>query len=405
MKKIISIFFFLLLFVLFAQTTLASENFSTFYNVTYKVSDDENTNVAFDVELKNNTSEYFADSYGIQTGFSDIKNVKAKDLGGEIKPEVMKNNKGTLLKLDFSKKIVGINNSQKFQVSFETAEIAKNYGSVWEINIPGIFDQESYASFTTTVTVPQSFGKPSIIKPQINDLKSFQNSLTFSKNDLGKGGISITYGQSQIYSFELTYHLQNKNLYPVTTEIAIPSDNNYQSVVIDEMSPKPIDVYIDADGNWLAKYRLLPSKSKDIVVKGTARVSYKPKRETLTEAQKQMYLEPQKYWEANNPEIKKLSQELKTPEKIYNWVIENLKYDERRVKDVQERAGAAGIIQNKDSAVCLEFTDLFIAIARSAGIPARSVEGYANTTNSTQRPLSLFKDVLHSWPQFYDFEK
>jgi hypothetical protein len=64
-----------------------------------------------------------------------------------------------------------------------------------------------------------------------------------------------------------------------------------------------------------------------------------------------------------------------------------------------------GALDNPDSAVCLEFTDLFIALARSAGIPAREVDGYAHTENERQRPLSLEEDILHAWPEYYDYER
>ena len=59
-------------------------------------------------------------------------------------------------------------------------------------------------------------------------------------------------------------------------------------------------------------------------------------------------------------------------------------------------------MKNKSSAICTEFTDLFIALARAAGIPAREVNGYAYTTNPALRPLSLAEDILHAWPEYYD---
>ncbi len=405
MKKILFLFIFFVFFIVFSPSANAESNFSTYYNVIYQVSDDGNTKVTLNVDLTNDTTDFYASSYSVQTGFREISNIKASDLGGNLKYAAEKNDKGTVLSFDFNKKVVGINNTQKFEVSFTTGEIAKNYGSIWEVNIPGVTDQENYSTFNVRVDVPQDFGNPEIIKPQIIDLKTSKNSLYFSKNDLGLGGISIAYGSNQIYTFDLSYHLQNKNLFPVTTEIAIPSNNNYQEIKINDISPRPMDVTIDKDGNWLAKYRLLPSRTENIVVRGVASVSYKPRREALTKDQKQMYLAPQKYWEADNPEIKKIANQLKTPEAIYKYVVDNLNYDPARVKEVQVRAGAAGVLKNKNSAVCLEFTDLFIALARAAGIPARAVEGYANTSNSAQRPLSLFKDVLHSWPEYYDQEK
>lgn len=118
-----------------------------------------------------------------------------------------------------------------------------------------------------------------------------------------------------------------------------------------------------------------------------------------------MYLKPAKYWESNDPQIKALAKKLKTPEEIYKYVVEKLKYDSSRIKEKQIRAGAKNVLSDTSSAVCLEFTDLFIGLARGAGIPARAVEGYANTSNNASRPLSLVEDVLHAWPQFYDEKK
>lgn len=53
----------------------------------------------------------------------------------------------------------------------------------------------------------------------------------------------------------------------------------------------------------------------------------------------------------------------------------------------------------------LNFQIFFIALSRAAGIPARLVEGYANTSNISFKPLTLTEDVLHTWPEYYDEEK
>ncbi len=45
---------------------------------------------------------------------------------------------------------------------------------------------------------------------------------------------------------------------------------------------------------------------------------------------------------------------------------------------------------------------MFVALARAAGIPAREIDGFANTKNTKERPLSLVKDVLHAWPEYWD---
>lgn len=404
-KRLFKIVFFVLFLFIFSSKISFAANFSTNYNVTYKVNENETTNVTLNVDLKNNTSQYYVSSYSVQTGFSDISNVSIKDSEGVIVYQIQKNDKGSLLTFSFNKNVVGINNVQSFVINFDTKEIAKKFGSIWEVNIPGISNQSTFSQFNVSVITPASFGDASIIKPAVKNLNAVGRALKFSKDDLGEGGIAISYGGYQVYNFDLKYNIYNKEVFPVNTEIALPSNNNYQNIEISDIDPKPLDVTMDVDGNWLAKYHLNGGEKVTVKVRGKAQISYKPKTEDLTDASKAIYLQQDSYWETKSKDIVNLAQDLKTPRKIYDYVVNNLTYDQNRVKETQVREGALGVLSNKKSAVCLEFTDLFIALARAAGIPAREVEGYANTTNTASRPLSLFQDVLHSWPEYYDFDR
>ena len=396
----------LFLFALSQLPTHAdSGNFSTSYNVIYNVNDNQTTRVVLNIGLKNKTTDYYASSYEVQTGFDNISNIFVNDGTGKLDFKTQKNDKGTSISFDFNEKTVGIGNTQTFSISFDTNEISKNFGNVWELNIPGLSDQSDFDNFSVEVKTPKSIGPLSIIKPAVFDLKSSNDSIFFSKKDLGNGGVSIAYGTAQIYDFDLKYHIENKNLYPTKTEVAIPSDNNYQDIYIKQIIPKPLDVTIDKDGNWLAQYKLLPSQKLAISVKGKARVFHIPRQEELSALKRNDYLKSDEYWEVDDPQIQKLAKKLKTAENIYNYVTNELKYDSSRVEETQIRLGAKDVLKNKTSAVCLEFTDLFVTLARAAGIPARAVEGYANTTNSADRPLSLYEDILHAWPQYYDDKK
>jgi hypothetical protein len=100
-----------------------------------------------------------------------------------------------------------------------------------------------------------------------------------------------------------------------------------------------------------------------------------------------------------------LANQLKTPKAIYDYVSQNLQYDSSRVQPNIQRMGAVAALENPTQAICMEFTDLFITIARAAGIPAREVNGYAYTEKPDLQPLGLVADVLHSWPEYYDHEK
>ena len=168
------------------------------------------------------------------------------------------------------------------------------------------------------------------------------------------------------------------------------------------MDPRPTNVIVDKDDSWLAQYNLLPSQKVDVIVDGKAEVHLVPKIQKLSEKESAIYIAQKQYWEASSDTIRELADELKTPQAIYNYVVKTLKYDFSRVTDSKPRLGALGALKEQNSAVCLEFTDLFIALARAEGIPAREVDGFAYTENSKQRPFSLVKDILHAWPEYYD---
>ncbi|MBI5448788.1 transglutaminase domain-containing protein, partial [Candidatus Gottesmanbacteria bacterium] len=114
---------------------------------------------------------------------------------------------------------------------------------------------------------------------------------------------------------------------------------------------------------------------------------------------------PDQYWETENAKIISLANAYRTPRAIYDYVVSALSYNYDRVNQNPIRKGAVAALANPTTAVCMEFTDLFIAVARAAGIPAREVVGFAYTTNTKLRPLSLLTDVLHAWPEYYDTEK
>lgn len=368
--------------------------------VTYTVQENGTTRAQLRGTLTNTTSEYYASSYKMQVGFDEITNVKASDSDGEITPTLTKNDDGYLIGLDFNTKSVGMGSKLPFTITFDTPTVARQLGKIWEINIPGIANPSEFASFTVSVVVPESFGEPAYIKP---DQRS--KSLTFTKEQLGKSGISIAFGEEQLYSFHLTYHLQNGNVYPIRTEIALPPSTNYQEVFLTEINPRPLNVIKDKDGNWLAEYRLSPLQKLDVTATGVVQMSLIPKEQELSSEDQQEYTKSQPFWETRSAEINALAQELKTPQAIYDYVVNTLTYDFSRVTGDKPRLGAVASLKNPNSAVCREFTDLFIALARAAGIPAREVDGFAYTENARQRPLSVDQDILHAWPEYYDKEK
>lgn len=405
MNKIFLFIFCLLISIfIFPSKSEASADFLANYNVKYQVSNDQNTHVQLDITLSNKTDNYYAASYKIHLGFNDIRNVKASDGEGNILTGIDKEKEDQVVNVKFNQKIAGLNNKLNFSISFDTPDVARHLGKIWEINIPGLDSASDISDFNVQVIVPADLGKPAFIKPYSRPTAN-GNIYSFSKNDLNSSGISMTFGNEQVYQLNLTYHLYNKNLFPVRTEIALPPDTNYQKVQIQNISPRPENVTIDADGNWLAQYLLAPSSKKDVVVNEKIQLKLTPSSQPESISKFSDYLKEKEYWETSSKNIRDKAKDLKSPYDIYKFVSNYLTYDYSRVASNEPRLGALKSFLNPESAVCLEFTDLFIALARASGIPAREVDGFAYTQNTKERPLSLVKDILHAWPEYYDKDR
>lgn len=374
--------------------------------VKYDVQDSGKTLVTHDISLENAFSTLYATSYTLSLENIDAQNIKATDdKGNTLNVDVKKDGDKQDVKISFSDAVVGKGAKRHFFVTYTNSSFAVKTGEVWEVSIPRISDDKSFRNYNVILSIPSQFGLEAYISPlpQKSEVISTGRTYTFSKTQVSQIGITAGFGQFQVFSFNLSYHLENPLAKISETQIALPPDSAFQKVYFTKIDPKPQDVQIDEDGNWLAKFRLSPLERVDVNVVGSVQIFAghrpfpKPSQTTLSDNLKETT-----YWQVNDPQIKALAAQLKTPEAIYKYVSTTLKYDFTRVQSNVQRFGAIKALQNPTQAICMEYTDLFIAIARAAGIPAREINGYAYTENPELQPLSLVADVLHSWPEYYD---
>lgn len=400
LKKFILIFLLALLFFVPKKAYTAEKQFEIDVASSYDVGEDGSTEVTQDISITNKTEFYYTPSYTAKVGFSDISSIQAFNDDGTIPTTFdAKDPDNKSVKLTFQKRYAGLDETHKFTLKFITKDIARRQGSIWEVTIPGIEDPSEFDTYTAQISVPEIFGEAKITKPS-----KVVNSkiLKFDKNEIGKSGIYILFGSKQYYKFHLKYNISNPNLFPVRTEIALPPSTNYQNSIITSFSEDPLNVTADYDGNWIAEYKLLPQQKKTVEVKGVVEVLSEAQVEDMDNKKKEAFTAPKKFWDSSDPSVVESSKELKTPEEIYEFVRKNLSYNKNKIATDNLRLGGKGALIDSKNSVCLEFTDLFISLARANGIPARAVEGFAYTTNSKLRPLSLVSDILHAWPEYYD---
>lgn len=408
--------FFVFLFSLFffnssllTNNVLAEGEFSTDYEVTYTLRENGITEVKNRIVLTNLFSNLYATSYSIKLHNLTPKNIKVYDDSGlNYQPTITEAEGVTSILVNFPDTVVGKNKSRIFYIVYEETSFAVKTGEVWEVTIPKISSENEFTSYSLNLIVPKNIGNEAYISPSprsINHNDDFYV-YNFSKDLVLKSGIVAGFGQFQVFSFTLHYHLENPLNKLAETEITLPPDTAYQKMYYSNITPRPNSMYMDNDGNWMAKYTLKARERIDVTAVGHVQIFAglrpfpKPTNEVLN---KNMFQNT--YWEADNPQIIALARELKTPKNIYDYVAKTLNYDYERVRPNVERYGALKALNNPQNAICMEFTDLFIAIARAAGIPAREINGYAYTENPEIQPLSLVNDVLHAWPEYYDSQR
>lgn len=408
MARFLGTFTVALVFFTSTSNVSADTQFRVAYENHYTVGHNGSTIVQQTITLTNLTNRYYASEYRLVVRDRKIENIKARDNQGKLVSTVSQKDGGSEIHVIFNEKIVGSGKTLRWVLEYELPDAARKNGLIWEVTIPGITQSEEITRYHVTLAVPKEFGSPSFISPQPSAEQSTdkKTEFTFDQGIVAKSGVSAVFGHVQRYALSLTYHLANPNLVPVFEEIALPPNTSYQDVYYSSITPRPLDVRVDQDGNYLAKYELTRGQKLDVEVTGLVEMARKKQTVVpLSESDRKRYLEPQRYWEVTSPLIGEKASELKNARAIYQFVTQYLSYDQQRLNESRiERFGAVTALSRPNNAVCMEYTDLFVALARAAGIPAREINGYAYTADTTFRPLSLKNnaDILHAWPEYYD---
>ncbi len=398
-KKFLPLLTILFLGLIFPKIIFA-QDFAFDYDVTYEVKETGETQVNYNVLITNLKTQLYAQNYVLLIASENLTDISATDIFGPITPQINKKTGQTQIILEFPQPVVGIKQKHPFTIKFKTHDIAVKKGRIWEILIPGSDISSETKSYLIKLIVPKSFGQPAYSVPTA---KTFG---LWTLDEHQGQGIRVTYGDFQAFDLRLKYFLENKSNSPVLKEITLPPDTAYQKLIYKRLSVMPQNVLVDADGNYLAQYVLNAYETKDIELEAQSWLYLFPQKYvvSLTPTQLATYTKPLKFWNLSQQNLK-LMADLNTARQIYDFTVKNITYDYEQVTQKTVRQGADGVLNNKDNALCLEFSDLFVAMARAKNIPARAIHGYAYTTNSRIQPLSVEADILHAWAEYYDKEK
>ncbi len=415
-KWLVAIFSLCFCIFLWQPPLVRAADFAVDRDVTYTLNEDLVVGVKEDISIENLTTENFPHSYTLLLTGEKITNIFAQDeLNHPLKWQSTESQSlnQPIIKLivyfptqqdpDHPPLALGKGQTTRFQVFYDLHQAVVDQGQIRELKLPKMAPNPSARQTHIQLLVKNSLGRLAYLIPPPDSRENLPEwqKFTFSPDELQTGGLRAVFGDFQLYDFQLSYTLNGESQHSSQQTITLPPDTSYQRIAISKIAPLPDQVTVDPDGNWLASYQLTAGQTSEIQVSGSAMVFAQPWRIAAL-PQREPWLTSQKYWEVNQPKISELAISLSNPESIYGYVTTHLQYDYQRLTNETNRLGALQALNQPQEAICMEFTDLFIALSRAAGIPARQAIGYAHSDSPELQPLSLVADVLHAWPEYWD---
>jgi transglutaminase-like putative cysteine protease len=423
-KGIISLIFGFAVVLFGAHRLYAQGDFKIDTALTYEVESSGSTKVLEDYTVTGSGSNKYLDSITLSTPVDDASEIKAAYADGAPIPFTVStktsNEQGypytyKEILLKFPRKNTS-STPWKFNLSYNTAKLVDIKGSARTLYVPAVSSSQDQAgSYSVYVTVPRGFDPPrsSGAIPTSEGIVNGRAVYSFTQADLAKQAIALTFGDQTVYNVNFNFPLKNDSPLPRTMTVTLPPDTSSQKIYINSLEPRPKATRLDADGNVLADYQV-PAKS-NITVKTdiSAEVKYleydlaaSGTKSDIPSTLVRNYTGSTRYWQSVDSDIiikakqvaagaEKVSDQVKA---IHNSVIETLTYNDAKIK-YNIRQGASKALDNPTNAVCLEYSDLMIAMLRAQGIPARMPVGYAYTGDlKASREVA---DSLHSWVEAY----
>ncbi|MDA1079229.1 MAG: transglutaminase-like domain-containing protein [bacterium] len=403
-RSVFVFFVAVLLSVRVAQAVESDQPFESSIHTTYAVSLAGETTISHEFSLKNLTATSFISQYALKSPLQNLERVSANSNGKEVKTSIVETEDGTTISLAFDDQVVGENKVRKFTISYSSIDTAIISGNVLELYVPSISGDELYKKRSVTLKTPLRFGRATRVTPEPEAVSFTDTTAITNFPDLGNQGVVALFGDRQFYSLTLRYNLENTSNSQGIAQVALPPDTPYQKMQYQSLDPAPKKLQIDQDGNWIATYELTPNSAQAIYLTAQVRVGLWPSPDAPQTPVLPEHTRSQRFWEIDTHAILDVAKTLDTPQTIYEYVVDTLNYNLPENTKELTRKGAVDALGNPDDAVCQEFTDTFIALARAKNIPARRVTGYAYSSNNELRPLSLGADILHAWAEFYNVE-
>ena len=344
----LSIFFLSLV----TTASFASEQFDIELVSKYTVNQVGITKVAHTFNVTNKEPTIFLTQYALQTNYPDLKNVVVRYNNTIIPPTVVQSNEGTSIAVTFPDEVVGQGKKRTFTIEYINTNLATLAGSVLEMYIPAMPEAAEYAKHVSIVEIPEKMGYPTRINANPTKVETGEGTLVLFFEEQKGSAVTALFGDTQRYSLNLRYQLENSTGSTALTQIALPPESAFQRVHISSIDPLPTELKTDTDGNWIATYTLAPTSAVTVHVDMSMLVSLTPNTVVPVVQPTSKHLEQLEYWEVTAPIIQELARKYKTPQTIHEYLVQTLSYTTADLSSGSIRQGAVAALAQPEAAVC-----------------------------------------------------
>ncbi len=408
-------FLFLLSFFYTPQKLFAQENFKVYTNFNHVIGE-KSINVEAIVQIRSEDTRVLS----FYTASIPIKNldVRCKIVKGDKEVNCTKYYRGSVTDI-----LIDLQNSVMSKDS--PIEILLTYSVPTEDSDSYKLTSKVLDAVTNSVTInyDQAKGTPLWTSDPASDIRLNGNQYQILINNPVNADVSVLFGKNIIYKFSVNRVFSNQgNTEPQTFELVMPPDNQYQTILWEDISPLPNSTILDEDGNYTFKYIVQAGETIDCKIAG-----HILKQSSDQKAQYNTFLTKESgYWNITdsaekkrvisyllekgltflneNTDLEKMSDEQKDVfyKNLYTYIIDRLNYS----KDLKlgivnsPRLGANAVIKTPNSANAQDYADFYVALLRKFQIPSRLVIGYVSNISGYSAD-----GFYHYWVEYFDSTK
>jgi len=373
---------------------------SSKYEVDVRLLPNGTASVEYVIHLVNESDKFFIRDYSLLTDYSDVFGLRVLENGslGDFRKEHIEDK--VRIKVLLQEPLVNYGDKGDICIKYQTRQIFQKDGLISSLYVPYIRTEEDLISVDFTLAIPNEIGDISYISLKDKSYTEYEQSKVFrySRED-APSGVLFLFGDKQQFDFIYNYRLDNDTDKLKNFNITLPPESEFQKPFFIDTQPVPERTLSDQDGNNIVEYSISPKESKDIRIAGVTIFTLDEEQKGWEVSVTSDYLEESDIWNFSSDNVRSVINNItrkdfspfENAELIYEYLILNFNYGE---KDTPRRMDAVSLLQEKPLLSCQNFSDLFIALARGAGILSREVIGYSSWSKS--------QVGLHTWVEFYD---